>query len=133
MAKKAKEKTALTPEREFNALSDADKVLYMSAYVLDEASKGNLDLARAFYDNMQSDDAVANKGDDYIKILTSQMGLIIATGHLISGPGEVDGEDHARREALTIGMHIASYIAHLESRLRILETKLKETTNGITK
>lgn len=133
MAKKAKEKAAPTPEQEFNALSGEDKVLYMSAYVLDEASKGNLDLARSFYENMQSEDIMADKGNDYVKILSSQMGLIIATGHLVSSPGEVDGEDHARREALTIGMHIASYITHLESRLRILETKLKEITDGITK
>lgn len=125
MAKKAKENAAQTPEQEFNALSAEDKVLYMSAYVLDEASKGNLDLARSFYDNMQSEDAVANKENDYIKTLGSQMGLIIATGHLVGGPGEVDGADNARKEAITIGSHIASYIAHLEARLRILETKLK--------
>lgn len=133
MAKKAKEKAAPTPEQEFNALSGEDKVLYMSAYVLDEASKGNLDLARSFYDNVQSEDIMADKGNDYVKILSSQMGLIIATGHLVSGPGEADSADNVRKEAIAICAHIASYIAHLESRLRILETKLKETTNGITK
>lgn len=130
MAKKVAKKTeskiksGSMSKEEFDNLSAGDKVLYTSAHVLNESSNGNVDLAQIFFDDMQKPDEMANRSNGYVKMLRSQMGLLVATGHLVGGNDPVADEDLMRKEFILIGMHLASYICHLEARIRILESNL---------
>lgn len=130
-SKAAPKKKKVTPEEEFQSLSNADKAIRVSSYVIDEMSKGNSEIANNFFESIVGEENMSNPNDSYIKTLRSQLGLqiavgTIAVGTIAMGGGEVDESNRVRLEIITIAYNMASYIAHLQGRIEKLETKLNE-------